>query len=53
MSKSVSEQDYVWTPNQGSGTKATRNIFKVYEGYTLVNISDAYWTKNLKCGQYF
>ena len=53
LSKSASEQDYVWTPNIGAGTKATRNVFKFYEGFTLVNISDAFWTKNLKCGQVF
>ena len=42
-SQSVSEQDHIWTPGLGVGTKNTRNVFKFYEGFTLVNISDIYW----------
>ena len=52
-SRSASEQDYVWTPQQAAGSKATRNVFKFFEGFALVNISDAFWTKNLRCGQAF
>ena len=33
--------------------KVTRNVFKFYEGYALVNISDAFWGRNLRCGQVF
>ena len=50
----------MWTPNQaaerGAGVgpdKVTRNVFKFYEGYALVNISDAFWGRNLRCGQVF
>lgn len=53
MSQSVSEQEHVWTPDLGAGTKATRNVFKFYEGFTLVNISDVYWKRNLRCGEYY
>lgn len=53
VSKSITEQDRIWTPQLPKDSKQARNEFKFYEGYTLVNISDAYWKKNLKCGQTF
>ena len=26
------------------------NIFRIYEGFTLVNISDLFWEKKIRCG---
>ena len=30
-----------------------QNIYKQFEGYAMINISDAFWKKNLKCGEIF
>lgn len=54
QSRSATEMQHIWTPtNNVEVAKRMRNTLKFYEGFALVNISDAFWTKNLRCGQKF
>ena len=43
---SGSETNHLWAPsiqNPKQSQDHLKNIYKVYEGYTMVSISDAYW----------
>lgn len=50
-SRSATENEHIWTPTSNvEAAKKMRNTLKFYEGFALVNISDAFWTKDLRCG---
>ena len=46
----LNEANKVWMSGRPTDITLTRNIFKKYEGFALINISDTFWKHKAKCG---
>ena len=53
-SNAGNETTKIWCQGKNSVDRSRmQNIYKQFEGYAMINISDAFWKKNLKCGEIF
>lgn len=53
QSQNTNETNKVWMGGRKEDVSLTRNIFRKYEGFALVNISDTFWKHKAKCGHVY